>query len=355
MRIHLRTATVEKIIEETEKHQILKLKERSIPAICFVSLSGKISPNDKVIINTTASDLSLGTGGYDFVVAVLNKGEQFIETEDKSHVMKLNYTPLQFAVPHFEETEDYEKAVEKFKNNPISIKVFVLTIHSHLIPFFAVAKSFKPSKKGVLIINDSCALPIFTSKTIDFLRREGFVKKVITTGNAFGGDVETVNIYSALIAAGYAFDADYIVVAPGYGLKGTGSDYGHSAQHFTEAINASLRLSFETYLVSRISFADKRTRHFGISHHTCDVYEMCLKKPVLIVPNLNYLDEKSRDTIQLQLKKHFFDAQITYVDIEKAAEAIEPYKGMLQSMGRSYNNDPIFFLTPAGASLLVGD
>jgi hypothetical protein len=354
MRIHLRTAEVEEIIEETEKYQLLKLKGRSVQALCYKELTGRVFPSEKVIINTTATDLSLGTGGYDFVVSILREGEYFIESETESHVMKLNYTPIQFATPHFEETDDYKQAVEEYRRKRCSSKVFVLTIHSHLIPFFVASDKFSPGKKGVLIVNDSSALPVFTSKTIDFLKRGGFVKKIISAYNSFGGDIETVNIYSALIAAAYAFDADFIVIAPGYGLKGTGSSYGHSAQHFTEAINASLRLSFETYLIPRISLSESRSRHFGISHHTAEVYEMCLRKPSVVIPDLKYLDEDSRSLIRSQLEESFSDAEIIYVDATKAAEALLPYKKLLRSMGRGFDDDPLFFLTPAAAAFLVG-
>lgn len=350
MRIHLKTTNVLEIIEENEDYQIIRTESRKTYSICYVSLSGKVEPGDKVLINTTAVDLSLGTGGLDFVVAVFKEGEHFLESEPESHVMKLNYTPMQFSIPHFEETDEYIKAVEIYRKTKKKLPVFVLTVHSHIIPFLLGLREFHKGKKCILIINDSCALPVFASKTIRFALNEGLIEKVITCGNAFGGSVETVNIYSALISSAYAFEADIIAVAPGYGLKGTGSAYGHSAVDFVEVVNASASLGFSPYLVPRISFAEKRERHLGISHHTLEIIELSLKKPDVILPALDLLDENQRTLLSSQISSFKESAVLRYVDFKSSFEILKPFSELLTSMGRKFSDDPIFFAVPASAS-----
>ena len=51
---------------------------------------------DRVLLNTTAVDLSLGTGGLHFVVARAGTGQGVaLDEPSGGHVMKLRYTPLQ--------------------------------------------------------------------------------------------------------------------------------------------------------------------------------------------------------------------------------------------------------------------
>ena len=50
-------------------------------------------------------------------------------------------------------------------------------------------------------MTDSAALPLYLSNVIYHLQEEGLLSGTITCGQAFGGDLETVNIYTALIAA----------------------------------------------------------------------------------------------------------------------------------------------------------
>ena len=56
-----------------------------------------------MLLNTTAVELSLGTGGYHFVIANLNNLES--NFTKGGHIMKLRYTPIQVKVDSVEEQE----------------------------------------------------------------------------------------------------------------------------------------------------------------------------------------------------------------------------------------------------------
>src|SRR6059036_2561254 len=70
-------------------------------ALAYPDLVGAVAPGDGVLLNTTAVELGLGTGGFHLVVAVDGMAEG---SEGPGRVMKARYTPLQTAVQAVEET-----------------------------------------------------------------------------------------------------------------------------------------------------------------------------------------------------------------------------------------------------------
>src|SRR5438445_10835311 len=75
--------------------------ERAV-ALAYVDLTGPVATGDEVLLNSTAVDLGLGTGGFHFVVAV--EGSARSGRSAAGRVMKARYTPLQVAVQTVEET-----------------------------------------------------------------------------------------------------------------------------------------------------------------------------------------------------------------------------------------------------------
>lgn len=344
MRIHYFRGTVKKVTFEDENLQILEINERSIPAYLFKRLVPPAGEKDAVILNTTATDLKLGTGGFDLVVFNLTRAETvFLESEDESHVMKLNYLPYQFSVPFIEETDEYQKAVRVFTQSTSSEDVLLLTVHSQIIPSVAGALSVQKNLKVTLIITDSSSLPVFLSNTVKFLLDNGLIENVISTGNAFGGTLEAMNIYTALIYSKYHLNSDLIIIAPGFGLKGTGSIYGHSNMTFADALNTVSSVGMKPYLVPRISFAEKRERHLGISHHTREIVQRALTKPFLFLPEENCLNEQEKMILSGQLEEIKENTQFIHVDIKNSLDNLLKYSRYLISMGRKFEDDPIFF------------
>src|SRR5690606_13978129 len=76
---------------------------REEPALLYEALTPVAAVGDRVAINTTAVDLGLGTGGAHFVMHVLGRERPGAGTP--GHIMKLRYTPLQFAVLAAEEPD----------------------------------------------------------------------------------------------------------------------------------------------------------------------------------------------------------------------------------------------------------
>ena len=83
--VELKEGRVEKIISHRPTLTKVKLKigDQIKSAINYDQLSGAIEVGDKVIVNTTATALNLGTGGYEFIVDILGK-EQALA--DKGHI-----------------------------------------------------------------------------------------------------------------------------------------------------------------------------------------------------------------------------------------------------------------------------
>ena len=61
---------------------------------------------------------------------------------------------------------------------------------------------------------------------------------------------------------------DAAIVGPGPGILGSATRYGHGGMAALEAAHAALALGLPTLLSPRMSSADPRPRHLGLSHHT---------------------------------------------------------------------------------------
>src|SRR6202046_1547407 len=64
-----------------------------VRALAYPALPGRPQPGDEVLLNTTALDLALGTGGYALVVAVPDRLPA--DRSGPGHLVKARYTPLQ--------------------------------------------------------------------------------------------------------------------------------------------------------------------------------------------------------------------------------------------------------------------
>src|SRR5256885_14323697 len=71
-------------------------------ALVYPDLTGSVSEGDDVLVNSTAVELALGTGGLHLVVAVTSR--EPTGGDPRGRVMKARYTPLQTAVGSVEET-----------------------------------------------------------------------------------------------------------------------------------------------------------------------------------------------------------------------------------------------------------
>src|SRR5207245_680387 len=146
-----------------------------VRALAYPALTGRPQPGDRVLVNTTALDLGLGTGGYALVIAVPDRLPP--DPELAGNLVKARYSPL---------------------------------------------------------------------------------PATVTTGQSFGGDLETVTVHTGLLAARHVLGADIAVVAQGPGNLGTGTRWGFSGVAAGEAVNAAAALGGRPVASLRISDADPR-------------------------------------------------------------------------------------------------
>src|SRR5207237_5905914 len=106
-------------------------------------------------------------------------------------------------------------------------------------------------------------------------------------GQALGGDLEAVTLHTGLLAARHVLAADLAVVAQGPGNLGTGTRWGFSGVACGEAVNAAAVLNGRPVASLRVSEADPRRRHRGISHHSLTAYgRVALARADVVVPEL---------------------------------------------------------------------
>lgn len=321
-------------------------------AINYDYLTGSVNINDEVVLNTTAIELNLGTGGYHFVVCNFNNINQ--SSSGKGHIMKLRYTPFQLKTYAVEEQDSpYHKLFQEFTslNN---MPVIVGTLHSMLTPISATLKYLNNNIKIAYIMTDGAALPIHLSNVVYELKNKKIIDTTITLGHAFGGDYEVVNIYNALIAAKEIAKCDIAIVAMGPGIVGTGTKYGFTGVeqgYMTDAVND---LGGCPISVPRITFQDKRERHYGLSHHSITVLNKIMKtKSNIPVPCFSIEQEEViREQIKVNNIIHKHNIIRVKDDISDVLnKALNQYELEVKSMGRDLNDDPEFFNTCSAAAI----
>jgi hypothetical protein len=270
--------------------------------------------------------------------------------------MKLRYTPFQLKVLSVEEEgSPYRAAVEEF-TSLAGTPVVVGTLHSMLAP--AAAGCRVTAGEGVrigYIMTDGAALPVFLSKTVRALKAAGLLVGTVTVGHAFGGDLEAVNIYSGLIAASVALKADVIIITMGPGIVGTGTKWGTTALEQGEIINAVNILGGRAVAVPRLSFADPRSRHRGISHHTLTALGQVALTPALVA--LPEIPPGELAVIEKQLKEGGISDrhQVLVRDGKPALKYLAQHGIQARSMGRGPDDDPVFFLAAGAAGRVAAE
>ena len=165
----------------------------------------------------------------------------------------------------------------------------------------------------------------------------------MTTGQAFGGDLEATNVHSGLLAARHALGADIAVVAQGPGNLGTGSRWGFSGAAVGEAVNAAATLSGRPIGALRMSMADPRPRHQRVSHHSLTAYGRVALAPAdLVIPAGFALGPEERDALS---PPH----RLVEVELDGLEAALRELPVPLSTMGRGLDDDPLYFLANAAA------
>ncbi len=296
-------------------------------------LVGEVLEGDEVVVNREAADLGLGSGGFDVVHVNLTRGLDG-EGADEAAAMKLNYTSIQHPVEPVEARSDGD--VDR------RIPVLVLSLHGQLAPAaWAACRDGRDMRVGY-VQTWGGALPGSLSEDVDELRRAGLICEHVTAGPAYGGEIEALTVIGALQAAGRSLGWDAAIAGPGPGIAGSGSALGHGGMAALETAHASLILGLETLVAPRMSSADPRPRHRGLSHHTATVLRMLLGEVRVPAPADDGPLDQLRDACA---DRHEIVVGEAPVD-EYAASGL-PAK----HMGRELADDRLFF----AAALAAGD
>lgn len=351
--IRLRKGTVTQIrsVRPGIVELLVEVEGTERPAVAYPELSGPVGPGDRVTLNTTATALNLGSGGFDFVVAV--DGERSLDLAPGGHLMKLRYTPLQVRVCCAEEEQSPFRERLDGCESLDGLPVAVATLHSQLAPVCLAVRHFAGEGcRVVYVMTDGGSLPLAWSRTVERLRSAGLLAAVVTVGHAFGGDFEAVNKFSGLLVAKACAGADVAVVAMGPGIVGTGSTWGHTGIEQGEWVNAVNVLGGQPIAVPRLSFADPRPRQRGVSHHFLTALSRVARTPAVIP--LPTLGEGEAQLVRESLLEAFGvpgcpQHEVVEVDASFFPPLLEGREWAAQSMGREFASDPAAFLGAAAA------
>lgn len=326
---------------------------REEEAINYHHLTGGVRTGDEVILNTTAVHLGLGTGGLHFVAWA--QGREVMDPDGPGHLMKLRYTPFQVrCLGVEEEASPYHRAIAAFRSLE-GMPVIAGSLHSQVATAAAAYKVMRPRSRLAYVMTDGGALPLAFSRLAETLRREGLIDITITAGHAFGGELEAVNLYSALIAAREAAGAEAAIVCMGPGVVGTGTPFGTTALEQGQVINAVATLGGTPVAIARLSFTDRRPRHRGLSHHTVTALGRVALAPAIL--GLPRLEGEKRAVLERQLgesglaEKH----RLVYADGRPGLESLSRLGIRVTTMGRGPDEEPEFFLAAGAAGLVAAD
>jgi hypothetical protein len=306
--LSLERGTVTAVLERHDG--LARVEVDGVPCVAYPQLTGPVALGDEVVVNTQARELGLGTGGFDVLYVNLTRGLGLAPAAG-GHVIKLPYTPLQVAARHAEEDGDPAGLLE-------GMPVVCCSLHSQLAPVYAALDGLRVAYVQL----PGGALPLALSDTVRALKARGLLGGTATVGACFGGEVECVTPWSALAwAKGTGHDVAVCAIGPG--IVGTASRLGHGGLAAATAANAATALGGRPVIVARISEADPRERHRGVSHHTIAVLDLCL-------------------------------GEVLVADDAHAEGWREACAGLpLEHMGRGPDEDPVFFAAAFAAGRLA--
>jgi hypothetical protein len=318
----------------------------SIRALAYPTLVGSPRVGDRVLLNVTALEAGLGTGGYALVVAIPDRLPA--DTDIAGHIVKSRYTPLQAMVGSADEQGSEYHELLKAADSLGGMPVVVADLHSALPAILAgLGGAATGTPRVAYVMTDGGALPAWFSRTIAGLREANWLAATITTGQSFGGDLEAVTVHSGLLTARHAIGADVAIVAQGPGNLGTGTKWGYSGVAAGEAVNAAATLGGRPVASLRISFADPRDRHQGVSHHSLTAYGQVALAPADVV--IPAFPQPQATRVAADVAPLATRHRLITVPVDGLDEALRATPVSLSTMGRSLDEDHEYFLAAAAA------
>ncbi|MFF0819855.1 DUF3866 family protein [Micromonospora haikouensis] len=319
-------------------------------ALAYPHLVGRPAPGDRVLLNAGALLMGLGTGGYALVVALPDRlppdPPQAGDTRDAGHLVKARYTPLQPILLGVDEEASPHREVLAAAEDVAGLPVVTADLHSALPAILAGIHADAPDARVAYLLTDGGALPAWFSRALDGLR--GRLVGTVSVGQAFGGDLEATTVHSGLLAARHVLAADVVICAQGPGNLGTGTRWGYSGVAVGEAVNAVAALNGKPVGSLRISDADPRPRHRGVSHHSLTAYGRVALAPAdLVVPD--GLPAALAGDVDTALAPLAGRHRIVRVPTDGLDAALRASPVPLSTMGRGLDADHAYFLAAAAA------
>lgn len=343
-----RTGVVSELLAQREGLQrvMVDLAGTAERAYVLTRLTGDVAVGDHVVVNTTAVELGLGTGGWH--VVHWNLAREAWSEPGPGHIIKGRYTSLQADVGSAEEHHSELADISSIDGLP----VVASALHSQVAAIAVAAKHARPGLRVAYVMTDGAALPLALSDLVAELRTRGLLDVTITCGHAFGGDYETVSLYSALAVAKHLAHADLAVVAMGPGIVGTNTRLGFSGIELGPILDATVGLGGRAIATLRASFADPRPRHQGVSHHTITALGIATRSRVTIA--LPGVGGEPEARLRSDLHAAGLDDRhdVVTVAIPDIVAEFAAHDLHITSMGRAAADDPIFFQCAAAAGVL---
>ena len=344
-----KTGKVERILQERTGLQRVEVVLDGNPERAYVltQLTGRVDLGDSVVVNTTAVDLGLGTGGWH--VVHWNLARDAWSEVGPGHIMKARYTSLQTdtgsAEEHWAELAD----ITSIDGMP----VVAAALHSQVPAVAAAFKRARPDATLAYVMTDGAALPLALSDLVAAMRERAMIDATITCGHAFGGDHEAVSVYSALAVAKHVVHADATVVAMGPGIVGTASRLGFSGIEVGPILDAAIGLAGVPIACLRVSFADPRPRHRGLSHHSATALSIATRGRALIpLPTVGGEEEQ---ILRADLETAGLTDRHELIDVPPVGiiDLFEQHDLAVVSMGRPAAEDPVLFEAAAAAGTVA--
>ena len=274
--------------------QRITLHDRS-EAYALTDLCGPSDVGDELLVNASAVELGLGTGGAHVVHT--NLSSPHLGAADAGRVMKARYLSEQLGVGAVEEGVDTAGATAANSGDSgirgdrddiaelpslAGVRVVLCVLHSHALALAAAVRDATGEAPGY-VMTDGGALPFVLSDLAAACLERGVIATAVSAGQSFGAPIEAVTVASGVAALAQR-DIERVVVAPGLGHLGTASPLGFSALDLAGHAAVLDALGAATALAVRASSVDERARHRGVSHHTRTVAALSPQHTVVPVP-----------------------------------------------------------------------
>ncbi|MDO4899675.1 DUF3866 family protein [Actinomyces sp.] len=342
----------------------------SCRAVAYECVTGVPEPGERVRLEVSALARALGTGGHAMVTA--RPGVLPADPAPGGHLVKARYMPDQVLVTGVDEQDTPAHALLSAPIDTLTLggaPVVIADLHSALPAVLAGLRVPDPVPDGSgapeksrqprvgYVMTDGGALPLPYSRTVAALQEAGALVGTVTVGQAWGGDLEAVSIHNGLLAARHVFGADVIVVTQGPGNLGTDTPWGFSGVACGDVVNAVAVLDGRPVACLRVSEADARPRHRGVSHHSLTAYgRVAWAAADVVVPLLPGAlgAQVSEQAAALCSPRTRGDThrlvQVPVTGLHGALSALERDTGVrLNTMGRGLEQDAAAFLAAAAA------